>query len=95
MTTLGYAGEASQALNQVKQNMIQNAYSYGDTAIESWAKDNLSSLRLIEVETRSRADSKPTFRALTLFELTGNDYNKILTQISYSTLMTERLLIQV
>ncbi len=85
MTTLGYAGEASQALNQVKQNMIQNAYSYGDTAIESWAKDNLSSLRLIEVETRSRADSKPIFRALTLFELTGNDYNKILTQISYST----------
>ena len=56
MTTLGYAGEASQALNQVKHNVIQNAYSYGDTAIESWAKDNLSSLRLIEVETRSRAD---------------------------------------
>ena len=42
MTTLGYAGEASQALNQVKQNVIQNEYSYGDTAIESWAKDNLS-----------------------------------------------------
>ena len=85
LSALGFAGEASQVLKQAKQNMIQNAYSYGDSAIESWAKDNLSSLRLIEVETRSRADSKPTFRAVTLFELTGNDYNKILTQISYST----------
>ena len=85
MTTFGYAGEASQALNQVKQNMIQNAYSYGDTAIESWAKDNLSSLRLIEIETRASEDSKPTFRAISLFEITGNEYNKILTQISYST----------
>jgi adhesin/invasin len=65
--------------------MIQNAYSYGDTAIESWAKDNLSSLRLIEIETRASEESKPTFRAISLFELTGNEYNKILTQISYST----------
>ena len=63
---------------------MQKAYAYGDSAIESWARDNLSSLRLIEVETRSRADSKPTFRAITLFELTGNDFDKILSQISYS-----------
>ena len=85
MSIIGFAGEASQNLNQAKQNMIQNAYSYGDTAIESWAKDNLSSLRLIEVETRASEDSKPTFRAISLFELTGNEYNKIFTQISYST----------
>ncbi len=85
MTSLGYAGEASQALNQVKQNIIENAFSYGDSTIESWAKDNLSSLRLIEIETRAGEDSKPTFRAISLFELTGNEYNKILTQISYST----------
>jgi len=85
MSVVGFAGEASQALNQAKQNMIQNAYSYGDTAIESWAKDNLSSLRLIEIETRASEESKPTFRAISLFELTGNEYNKILTQISYST----------
>ena len=85
MSVVGFAGEASQALNQAKQNMIQNAYSYGYTAIESWAKDNLSSLRLIEIETRASEESKPTFRAISLFELTGNEYNKILTQISYST----------
>lgn len=85
MSIVGFAGEASQALNQAKQTLIQNAYSYGDTAIESWAKDNLSSLRLIEIETRASEESKPTFRAISLFELTGNEYNKILTQISYST----------
>ena len=77
-----FAGEAT---NQVKNNIVQSAYSYGDNVIESWAKNNLKSLRLIEVETRGRADSKPTFRAITLFELTGNDYNKFLTQLSYST----------
>lgn len=85
ISTAGFTGEASQALNQAKQSIIQNAYSYGDTAIESWARDNLSSLRLIEIETRAREDSKPVFRAISLFELTGNEYNKILTQISYST----------
>ncbi len=77
-----YAGEA---VNQVKNNILQNAYTYGDSVIESWARNNLKSLRLIEVETRSREDSKPTFRAITLFELTGDEYNKFLTQVSYST----------
>ena len=79
------AGEASKAINQMKDSAINQAFSYGDSAVESWARDNLTSLRLIEIETRSREDSKPTFRAITLFELTGNEYNKILSQISYST----------
>ena len=77
-----YAGEAA---NQIKNNILQNAYSYGDSVVETWARDNLKSLRLIELETRTRADSKPTFRAITLFELAGDEYNKILTQLSYST----------
>ena len=80
-----YAGEASKAANQIKDSAINQAFSYGDSAVESWAKENLSSLRLIEIETRSREDSKPTFRAITLFELTGNEYKKLLSQISYST----------
>ena len=80
-----YAGEADQALNDIKNQAVQKAYSYGDSAIESWARDNLSSLRLIEIETRSRADSKPTFRAITLFELSGSQFKKLLSQISYST----------
>ena len=79
------AGGVKDAVNQVKDRAVQNAFSYGDNAIESWARDNLTSLRLIEVETRSRADSKPTFRAITLFELSGNQFDKFLSQISYST----------
>ncbi|MEL0280862.1 MAG: hypothetical protein VW988_05565, partial [Gammaproteobacteria bacterium] len=85
VSELTLAGGVKDALDSAKNRAIQNAYSYGDSAIESWARDNLSSLRLIEVETRSRADSKPTFRAITLFELTGNQFDKILSQISYST----------
>ena len=61
--SIAMAGGVKDAVNQAKNQAVQNAFSYGDNAIESWARDNLSSLRLIEVETRSRADSKPTFRA--------------------------------
>ncbi len=84
-SSIGMAGGVKDTVNQAKNSVMQQAFSYGDSAIESWARDNLSSLRLIEVETRSRADSKPTFRAISLFEITGNDYNKILSQLSYST----------
>ena len=80
-----YAGEASNTVNQVKNSALNHAFSYGDSAVESWAKENLTSLRLIEIETRTSESLKPTFRAITLFELTGNEYNKILSQISYST----------
>ncbi len=84
-TSIAIAGGVKDAVNQAKNQAVQSVFSYGDNAIESWARDNLSSLRLIEVESRSRADSKPTFRAITLFELTGNQFDKILSQISYST----------
>mgnify|MGYP001203467432 CR=1 FL=1 len=80
-----FAGEASKAVNQIKNSAINQAFSYGDSAIESWARDNLTSLRLIEIETRSRESAKPTFRAISLFEIGGNDFNKILSQLSYST----------
>ena len=85
MTSGVYAGEASKAVDQIKNSAMNQAFSYGDSAVESWAQDKLSSLRLIEIETKSRANSKPTFRAITLFELTGNEYNKFLSQVSYST----------
>ena len=85
ITSSIYAGEASKAIHQMKDSAINQAFSYGDSAVESWARDNLKSLRLIEIETRTREGSKPTFRAITLFELTGNEYNKILSQLSYST----------
>ena len=84
-SSIAFAGGVKDAVNKAKDSAIQKAFSYGDSAIESWAKDNLSSLRLIEIETRTRESSKPTFRAISLFEITGNDFNKILTQLSYST----------
>ena len=84
-TSIAFAGGVKDAVNKAKDSAIQKAFSYGDSAIESWAKDNLSSLRLIEIETRTRESSKPSFRAISLFEITGNDFNKILTQLSYST----------
>ena len=87
-----YAGEASNAVNQVKNSAINQAFSYGDSAIESWAKENLSSLRLIEIETKTRKSSKPTFRAISLFEITGNDFKKLLTQVSYSTFDSDETL---
>ena len=85
ISTLAFGGGVKDSINQTKNAVMQKAYSYGDSAIESWAKDNLSSLRLIELETRAREDSKPTFRGIALFELTGDEYNKILSQLSYST----------
>ena len=80
-----YAGEASDAVKQVKDSAMNQAFSYGESTVESWAKENLTSLRLIEIETRTRESSKPTFRAISLFEIAGNDSKKILTQLSYST----------
>ena len=86
------AGEASNAVKQVKNSTLNQAFSYGDSAVESWAKENLSSLRLIEIETRTRKSSKPTFRAISLFEIAGNDFKKILTQLSYSTFDSDETL---
>ena len=85
LSTFAFGGGVKDSINQTKNAVMQKAYSYGDSAIESWARDNLSSLRLIELETRAREDSKPTFRAIALFESTGDEYNKILSQLSYST----------
>ena len=76
---------AGDAASEIKNNILQNAYTYGDSAVESWARDNLKSLRLIELETRSRENSKPTFRGIALFELSGDEYKKLLSQLSYST----------
>ena len=84
-TTIAMAGGVKDAVNQAKNSAVQQAFSYGESAIETWARDNLSTLRLIEIETRTREASKPTFRAISLFEIAGNDFQKILSQLSYST----------
>ena len=51
-----YAGEPASVGNQLEsavkdkmRNTANQAFSYGDSMIESWARDNFSSLRLIEL----------------------------------------------
>ena len=55
-----YSGEA-----------LNNVTGYVDTTIESWAKQNISNLRLIEVETRIRNYSKTDYRILGMTEFSG------------------------
>ena len=87
-----HAGEPASVGNQLEsavkdkmRNTANQAFSYGDSMIESWARDNFSSLRLIELETKVRDNSKPQFRIISLFELMGNDTSSTLTQLSFST----------
>ena len=87
-----YAGEPASVGEQLEsavkdkmRNTANRAFSYGDSMIESWARNNFSSLRLIELETKVRDNSKPQFRIISLFELMGNDTSSTLTQLSFST----------
>ena len=81
-----YAGSGiKSAIEANAYNATNQAFSYGNSAIESWARDNISSLRLIELETKVRDSAKPHFRLLSVFELTGNDHNALLSQFSFST----------
>ena len=69
MSPMAYAGEA-----------INNVTSHVDSTIESWAKQNISNLRLIEVETRIRNYSKTDYRILGMTELSGTNNEKYLSQ---------------
>ena len=74
MSPMAYAGEA-----------INNVTSHVDSTIESWAKQNISNLRLIEVETRIRNYSKTDYRILGMTELSGTNNEKYLSQFSFSS----------
>ena len=78
-------GEIKNAVKSNAYGLANSAFSYGNSAIESWARNNITSLRLIELETKVRDSSKPHFRILSVFELTDNEYNAILSQLSFST----------
>jgi adhesin/invasin len=64
---------------------INNVTGYVDSTIESWAKQNISNLRLLEVETRIRNYSKTDYRILGMTELAGNSNEKYLSQFSFSS----------
>lgn len=78
-------GEIKSAVKSNAYGIANSAFNYGNSAIESWAKNNITSLRLIELETKVRDSSKPHFRILSVFELTDNEYDAILSQLSFST----------
>ena len=84
-TATAGGSDVKSAIESSAYNVANQAFMYGNSAIESWARDNISSLRLIELETKIRDSSKPTFRLLSVFELTGNNHNALLSQISFST----------
>ena len=74
ISPMAYSGEA-----------INNVTSHVDSTIESWAKQNISNLRLIEVETRIRNYSKTDYRILGMTELSGTSNEKYLSQFSFSS----------
>ena len=82
-----HAGGADikSALESNAYSAANQAFAHGNSAIESWARDNISSLRLIELETKVRDSSKPDFRILSMFEIIGDNQNTILSQLSFST----------
>ena len=82
---LAGGGDIKSAVESKAHNVANQAFSYGNSAIESWARNNITSLRLIELETKVRDSSKPHFRILSVFELSDNEDNAILSQLSFST----------
>ena len=67
------------------RSVTNNALNYADSTIESWAQSKFKNLRLIELDTNLRHDRTTDFRVLTMFELSGNDNKKSLSQISFSS----------
>lgn len=64
-----YAGEMSKAITD-------HAYNTIDSAIESWASENIPNLRLLEIETTTRNNNKPDIRFLTILSISESEYEK-------------------
>ena len=78
-------GQLESAVQSKMRDTANRAFSYGDKLFETWARENISSLRLIEVETKISKSSKPQIRLISLFEITKSDANAVLSQFSFST----------
>ena len=64
---------------------VDAASSSIDSAIESWASENIPNLRLIEIDTKIRNASETDYRILTILELSDSELEKYLSQISFSS----------
>ena len=60
-------GQLESAVQSKMRDTANRAFSYGDNLFETWARDNISSLRLIEVETKITESAKPQLRLISLF----------------------------
>ena len=78
-------GQLESAVQSKMRDTANRAFSYGDKLFETWARENISSLRLIEVETKISKSSKPQIRLISLFEISKSDANAVLSQFSFST----------
>ena len=78
-------GQLESAVQSKMRDTANRAFSYGDKLFETWARENISSLRLIEVETKISKSSKPQIRLISLFEISKSDANVVLSQFSFST----------
>ena len=65
-------GQLESAVQNKMRDTANRAFSYGDNLFETWARDNISSLRLIEVETKVTESAKPQLRLISLFEIIGD-----------------------
>ena len=79
------SGQLESAVQNKMKDTANRAFSYGDDLFETWARDNFSSLRLIEIETKVTDSAKPQMRLISLFEIFGDGYNAVLSQLSFST----------
>ena len=64
---------------------VDAASSSIDSAIESWASENIPNLRLIEIDTKIRNASETDYKRLTILELSDSELEKYLSQISFSS----------
>ena len=69
----------------VVKKSVNQGLGFANSAIESWAYQNVPQLRLIEIDSRLRNDSKPDVRVIGLIELTDREYESYLSQFSFST----------
>ena len=72
------AGEMSKAA-------ADHAYRAVGSAVERWASENIPNLRLLEIEALSRNNNKPDIRFISILSLSESEYQKYLSQISFST----------
>ena len=71
---------------ELSKAATNHAYGKIDVVVEAWALQNIPNIRLLELETKVRKNNhKPDFRLITILELSGDEYRKHLSQISFST----------